>query len=59
LLLFVQPVQNAAMVEHAYEHNRVGGRIPVRRAGMKPGRPVRAPGTLVLIFMRASCLELR
>jgi len=26
--LFVQPVQNVAMVEHAYEHNHVGQPIP-------------------------------
>ena len=26
-LLFVQPVQNVAMVEHAYEHNQAGWRI--------------------------------
>jgi hypothetical protein len=27
-LLLVQPVQNVAMVEHAYEHNQADRRIP-------------------------------
>jgi hypothetical protein len=26
--LFVQPVQNVALVEHAYEHNEAGRPIP-------------------------------
>jgi Protein of unknown function (DUF3099) len=32
-LLFVQPVQHRALVEHAYEHKPSGHRAPVRRAG--------------------------
>jgi hypothetical protein len=27
-LLLVQPVQNVALIEHAYEHNQAGRRIP-------------------------------